>query len=993
MRVLPLLLAVVWISLPATASGAGARLFKSGPVQITADGRWVWVANEDNDSVSRLDTSDDSIEEYVLPALPHGQRPRGLALLEDGSEVWVACHDSDYVYVLRGTDGDLLARIDLPWGSGPFSAAISRDQATAVVTLHRAEAVAVIDVASRGVIKIVEPVYRSPMGIAFTEAGNSAWVTHLFAPGEHPLITRIDLSSSEPSASTSVQIFATDPRQSSDLAAPYDIAEGGYLTTRGHPAQIPTATGRNEIWLPTQYNNIHEDVFTPDSTVQATIRRLDLATRRVPNANSDKVILSAVHMHEPSGNNAYLGPGWNAEVAGPIDIAFSDDGSITYFLSELSNDLVVLPSDTPTVKPNGAAPLPEIPVGDRPMGLAVSPVEEIAYVYNLLSRDLSVVDLENLSELRRLPLTPTTGEPLSPTVLKGAKLFHTSDDPRISSNSKVACASCHLHAEHDGRSWAFQHLPGAHGPREVPSLLGLALSMGPVDPTTGFGQLHRSGDRDEVQDFELTFQGVTMGGTGFLADAVQPELGAPNAGRDADLDAIADYLFSLEPVRRSPYRQPDGTLSEAAERGATFFVGANRATHTADANCAGCHVPETGFVDLKFHNVGQRVASAENELDSRTPANHVNTPTLVGVWTTPPYNGTSGFAPDMLRLLLDQANRATTSTPHGTPDGLSGRQLLDLAEFVLSIDGNMTPSEVRGARDTTAPRIVRVEVATLTQIDVWFNETVDRVSVEDVSHWRLVEAGGDVVPITSARWDSRMGGRVSLATTLRPSTNYVLTGLSAITDAAGSASNGVANALDENDPANQRALSVGTTLTVTLGSGSGQNIAVAVHDTAMVGPGLSTWSHDSLWLFPVNSGPRLNTAFLRFDWRDAFVESTGVVHADQIVDARIVVPLDFGDARTLELRRCLQPWSDPSSGGDWNRSATGAPTWRDHAHPSARWNQSGAGALGGDGSRVSDYGGAFDLAAQVDATTAPESSTDEVFVLKLARDGRVSVLV
>ena len=135
--------------------------------------------------------------------------------------------------------------------------------------------------------------------------------------------------------------------------------------------------------------------------------------------------------------------------------------------------------------------------------------------------------------------------PFSATILTGARLFHTSDDPRVSSNGKVSCASCHLNGEHDGRSWAFHNLSGNHGPREVPSLLGLSLTIGPIDASTGFGQLHRSGDRDEIQDFEHTFQGVTIGGTGLLGDDVQSELGAPTDGRDADLDAIADYLTSL----------------------------------------------------------------------------------------------------------------------------------------------------------------------------------------------------------------------------------------------------------------------------------------------------------------------------------------------------------------------------------------------------------------------------------------------------------------
>jgi YVTN family beta-propeller protein len=958
---------------PPPALAAGARLFKSGPIQITADGSRVWVANQDSDSVSRIDTSNDAVLEVLLPEPAVKDSPRGISVREDGGEVWVACHDSDRLYVLGG-DGSLLGRVDLPWGSGPFSVALSRDQSLALVTLYRAEAVAVIDAAARKVQTIIEPVYRSPMGIAWTEDGETAWITHTFADGEHPFLTRIDVSGPGPRLRTQMQVFATDPRHSGGLAAPYAIAEGGYLTNRGHPAQIPTASGKREIWLPTQYNNITEDVYSPDSTVQSTIRRLQLDTLRIPNDNQSKVIFTAVHVHDPAAGNAYVGPGWNARVSGPIDIGFSGDGSVAYVLHELSGDLLVLPTGTANVKPAGAAPLSEIDAGDRPTGLAVSPTADVAHVYNLLSRDVSVIDLAARTELRRIPATPVSGEPFSTPVLLGARIFHSSDDPRISGNGKVSCGSCHIGGEHDGRGWAFHRLPGPHGPRDVPSLLGLRLTLGPRDPATGWGQLHRSGDRDEIQDFEHTFQGINMGGTGFLGAGIQPELGPPNAGLSAELDALADYIVSLDPPMRSPHRGADGSLSEAAVRGATFFTGDNRAARTADSGCAGCHVPETGFVDFEFHDVGQSRPSSEEELNNRSPAWHVNTPTLVGVWTTPHYEGSASFAPGIIALLRDQAARARSATPHGTPDGLTGRQLADLAEFVLSIDGSTTAAEVRGARDTTPPRIVRAEATSLGRIDVWFSETVQKASVESAASWRLERAGGGAIPVTSAVRGSQNGDRVTLAVRLEANAEYRLTAAAgAILDAADTASGGVANALDPDDPANVRVIAIGDTLTITLGASGHENITIPVHDVAMLGPGLSTWGHDAVWLFPVNGGPGVNTGFVRFDWRNEFLEATGIASSQQIVAASFTLEGEFGDAHPVEARRALKRWSDPASGGDWNQNPAGGPTWRDHAHPSSAWTSAGAGALGGTGGDAADYDAAFDVAQAVDATAAVDS--------------------
>ena len=950
----------------------GARLFKSGPIQITADGQFVWTVNPDNDSISRLQTSNETATEFTLPA-GSKHAPKGLSLTENGSEIWVAAHDSDKIFIF-GSNGSLLKTIDLPWGSGPYSVAISPDQETAIVTLHRAEAVAILDVPSRTLTHILGHIFWAPMGIAWTDNGAAAWINHIFAPGEHPLQTRMDFSGPEPRVSAAIRITPADPRSANGLAAPYNIPEGGYLNIRGHGAQIPAASGRNELWVPTQYHNFTTESYSADSTMQSAIRHIDLTKRTLLHDNADKVILSAKYVHRAVGGGVYEGPGWDAQVAGPVDVAFSVDGQMAYLLHELSADLVVLPTSTPAVKPAGAAPLPEIKVGDRPIGLAVSPTEPKAYVYNLLSRDFSVIDLAAKTELKRIPATPITGEPFDSTRLLGAKIFHSSDDPRISKNAKISCASCHINGEHDGRSWGLHNLPGNHGPRSVPSLLGLSLSMGPKDPARGWGQLHRSGDRDEIQDFEHTFQNIQMQGTGFLGANAKPELGEPNAGLSTELDALANYLLQLEPLQRSPHRAPGGALSEAATRGATFFTGSNRVQKRADAGCAACHVPETGFVDFKFHDIGQRRENNEEELNARTPAWHVNTLTLVGVWATPPYSGLAEFGEAhsaegaMIGLLLDSAKRANALNHHGKPDGLTGRQLRDLAEFVLSIDGNMTAAEVRGARDTTPPRIIRAEPASLTRIDVWFNETVQEQSAENLAHWELTDSSGQELPITSATWDPQNGDRVTLAgLELQPHSAYILSVAGPILDDAASATGGTANSIDTAAPENNRTISIPDRLTITLGQSGYENLTIPVHDTAMVGPGLSTWSHDSVWIAPSGNNPPSTTGFIRFGWQNPFRQFTATTDPAQIIKASFSVRPEFGAGQRLDLRRVLKRWSDPPTGNDWNQAATGAPTWRDSAHPNTRWASPGAGRLGTMGTSVSDYNAANDLASRIDA--------------------------
>lgn len=654
-------------------------------------------------------------------------------------------------------------------------------------------------------------------------------------------------------------------------------------------------------------------------------------------------------------------------------------------MNELSENVVVMPVNTPPYR-NGVAPGP-VTVGFRPQGIAVAPVaiggKQLAYVANILSRSVSVLDVTSTAspfEVHKIPVTPTTLEPRSAAFLNGERVFHSSNDPRISSNRKVACGSCHMYGEADGRAWEIQLLPGSHGPRQTQSILGLGASMGPIDPATGLGQLHRSGDRDEVQDFDHTFRGPQMGGTGFIAAAsLQPPLGAPNAGRDPDLDDLANYCLNLPALPRSPHRNPDGSLSEAAVRGATFFNGV--AVRPADAKCASCHIPETGFTDFKFHDVGSRHDTGENELNVRAPVWSENTPSLIGAWDSAPYVGTAGSkdSETMIDALLDFRAPGRTA-PHGTVSGLTKRQLADLAEFVGSIDGNITAAEARSAADTAPPRVIRVEPASLTRVDVWFSESIAQ-DAANPSAWKLKTVGGPVVPINAAILDPQNGDRVTLTVAslhhdCGPAT-YQLVPVGSIHDLADTASGGVANLLDVADPANTKSFVIGNTLTVTFGASGYENFTIPVHDAGTV-LGSPAGANGSVWLRQSTTGSNRNMDFVRFEWESAF-QATGIVAASDILGASVSLPPWYGDSQTVEARRVLQKWWDHGKGDQIQNpvNATnghGGPTytyseWNAVALNAKAWNSVNAGTrtAGVNGTTPAQYFAANDTAFDPDA--------------------------
>ena len=980
-----LAIAAVLALAPASSQAAGARLFKSSPIQITADGAWVWTANTDDNSVSRLETATDTVTRYPLVGCT---MPEGLAVREDGAEVIVACRESDRLIVLTGlgpSAGTPLANIELPLGSGPLGIALAPDQRHAAVTLSRLPGAALIDVPARSVAAIFDHLESTPIGVAWTEDGLSAWITHLRRYADMTFLTRMDISGPTPTIGTELTILPAGPLRSGSLTDPdpaKNVAEGGYLTFRGALAQVPSITGRNELWIPTQYTDVHEDAYPspPDSTAQSSIRHFLLGPKTLPETITDKVIISAAQIHAPGGL-AWTGPGWDAHVAGPVDIGFSADGQTACVLHEVSGDLVVMPTSTPAYKPDAATPpLPEIAVGSRPTGFALSPVNDLAYVLNRLGdptnrvagRTVSVVDLVGLTELRQVSVAPET---FSPQHLLGARIFHSSDDPRISAKQKGGCATCHPGGEEDSSQWDMNVLPGASGPRMVPSLLGLSLTFanGEHDVDHGYGLLHHSGDRDEVQDFDFTFSGGQLGGTGFLGAARNVELGPPNAGLSPELDALEEYVLSLPPIPRSPHRDPSGTLTEAALRGATFFMGSDP-TKSADAGCGTCHDPRSAFVDHRFHDVGQGRSFAEEELNNRNPPWQVKTQTLMGLWATTPYEGTAnirGQSRDIMEFFKDIRG----SVAHGRIDSLTGKQVRDLAEFVLSIDGMMTPDEVLLARDNVPPHLDRVEPVSLSMIDAWFDESIDPVSASNVSNWTVTDETGANVPVTAATVDAQNGDLVRLSVTLRagcpPATYTVMPG--AIFDIAASATGGVPNVVNALDPRNTRTFTISDTITITLGSSGYENLTIPVHDS---GTGITwTWS----WEYPRLAGavfgtpPVPNRGFVRFDWEEAFMAATALPSSADILDASFSLQPEAGDAHDVNARRVLLYWQDNTTIG--STPPAGSLTNFQHFTPAGPWNATGASKMtaGVDGDDPADYDRVNDISATIDATAIVRS--------------------
>lgn len=593
---------------------------------------FVWNVNPDSNSVSAIHATNNTKTHEI----PVGSNPKSLALAP-GDQLWVANKEDSTISVIDRSTASVLHTIDLPHASAPHGLIVDVSNNLAYVSLEGTGQIAKIDTSTRMVTALLG-VGPWPRGLGLDPLRQRLWVSRFISPDEAGILTAIDTASFLTVTSTLLP----------PVMEPDSLFNGrGLPNYLGSPAISPDLT---QAYLPAKKDNIFRGLqrdglpLNFEHTVRSMATRIDLAsasedaTGRIDFDNSD---FATAAVFSPLGNQIF----------------FTTNGSATIWVADAYD-----PSNVFTFTSGGLAP----------DGLTLNSDGSRLFVHNFMSRSVVVfrTDIICSSECGTAPqladISTVTNELLTSDVLRGKQLFYDSSDPRLSQESYMSCASCHIDGGHDGRVWDFTNF--GEGLRNTIDLNGRGIGHGPA---------HWSANFDETQDFEGQIRAFS-GGSGLMSDTdfnhgtrSQP-LGLAKAGSSEDLDAIAAYIASLTSAGESPYRNADNSLTSEAVVGREIFE---------SLDCASCHSGSafTDSASLTRHDVGTLTPASGERLGGLLDG--LDTPTLRGVWQGAPYLHDGSAA--TLRDVLTSRN---LGGHHGELFSLGETQIDQLIAYLKQID-------------------------------------------------------------------------------------------------------------------------------------------------------------------------------------------------------------------------------------------------------------------------------------------------------------------
>jgi len=589
------------------------------PIVISQDK--VFVANTPSDTIDVIDSKSGR----VLRRIPVGLDPVSLAVRPDGRELWVSNHVSDSVSVidldeLKPTFMHVIAtvqdidpeskatRFDEPMGIA-FA-----DERKAYVALSSENKIAVVDVATRKVIKFLKIPAQDPRGIMVRNG-------RLYViPFESNNKTQLSGG------------YKIDGKLVTFNAHEHSIANNNILSL-GHVTDIvkhPRVPDRDLFVFDVKTDKLIETVdtlgtllygMTVDSKGTVFVAQTDARNDVNGRAGTKK------HGLKELGNRAFLNqvtrvrfekgkavkpeyfnleplppedPTEGMALATPFAITLSGDDS-TLFVTAAGSDKVF------SVDANSGEVLSRVGVEAVPRGITLEQdtlgKTAKAWVLNAVQNSVSVVDASNPTDLRLIRTIPLE-DPTHPEFKAGRIAFNNAD---FSSTKSFSCASCHPDGHTDQLLWVLETPIVSGGnqimPRSTMPVRGLRDTAPfhwdgiPGDPYGGINSASlrkpvepNSDPNDPVSATRHLVDGGLASTMKLEEDDSTNDEGKAGLMNSKERDLLSKFLLGVTypPAQRRAY---DNELSAKAEEGFELFhiLGDNDPTKNKPNVCGDCH--------------------------------------------------------------------------------------------------------------------------------------------------------------------------------------------------------------------------------------------------------------------------------------------------------------------------------------------------------------------------------------------------------------------
>ncbi len=626
----------------------------------------LWNVNPDNHTVSVFDPFAHS----KISEIKVGKKPRSLAKNPQNGFIWVVNKASASISII---DPDQLAVVDtikLPHGSQPYGLVFSPAGHFAYVTLQAGNKLVQINTDNRRITNSLD-VGAYPRHLAINATGDKIYISRYVSP---PLP---DENTAQPKTEINGKFYGGEllvvkigEQQQLSLEKTIILKHSerpdSARASRGIPnflGSVALSPDGTTAWIPSKQDNIKRGMMrdgrtlTHDTAIRSITSRIDLVNgieQTDQRIDHDNASIASAAIYGRWGNYLFV----------------ALEGSRAIEVIDAYKSETLFRFDTG---------------GHAPQGLVISPDGLTLYSHNFLERTITVFNLyeliynQSLSVKRIATYHLVDHETLTPKILRGKQLFYDSKDPRLAREEYSSCAQCHNEGISDGRVWDMSGF--GEGLRNTITLVGHGNKNGP---------LHWSGNFDEVHDFEAQIRGLS-GGSGFLDEAQyrthKDPMGLPKKGLSADLDALALYVRSLSKTPDSPYKNPDGSLTNDARLGAQLFL---------EKGCDECHSGPffTDAANNNLHDIGTLKATSGKRLGKKLSG--ISTPTLQGLWMTAPYlhDGRAKTLQDAIKVMRNKANQPIHTT---------ARERDLLTAYLLQIDSNTSQPNTISSGGGTLP--------------------------------------------------------------------------------------------------------------------------------------------------------------------------------------------------------------------------------------------------------------------------------------------------